>query len=154
MDPTTTFSSAEVQPLMAEMLTHLNTTLGALKQACAERDQARQMLAEKDRVMLEKIASARVDPFTFSEVAITATVNAMVGGGFCPPEFATKLASDLRQSPGKALECLEHVASLSASTLSTGRGLSKSASTTVAPKESTGDEPEEDWGEMVRNGAQ
>lgn len=84
-------------------------------------------LAEQDQVYLQKVASAST-PFKFSPDAIRTTVDAMVEGGFCPPEFATKLASDLTSNPATALQALTQIASLSASHPPAGRGVTKSAS--------------------------
>lgn len=124
----------KIAPLMDDALAQLGTALEAVKAANARADIAeakaaglQKQLAEQDQVYLQKVASATA-PFKFSEAAIRSTVTAMVAGGLCPGEYATKLATDLTNDPHTALQALVKIASFSDAHPPAGRGVTKSAS--------------------------
>ena len=152
-----TLATAEVQPLLDDMMGALAQSLTAIKsaQASAATAQAKVAALEKQlederAITIEKVASAHV-PVTFSDEDINTTVNEMVTSGLCLPEYQTKLAAQFKADPKSTLTALRKIAALSNTLEPSGFSVAKTAAASRAQNDFS--QEEEDWTEMVRNGA-
>jgi len=104
----------------------VDEAIAAVKTAYAERDQAiSELTRHHNDVELIKVANDNRSVFTDED--IQNTVADVIDAGFCPPELATKFASDLKSDPKIALATVRRIANLSASAPTTGTGVRKRA---------------------------
>jgi len=137
--------SQESQKALDDLLESLEESLKVAKAATTEADRLKVELARKDRIILEKVASAKPTP-TLEKVE--ELVDSMVDHGIAKQADAKILTEQLMAHPDNLVKLAASLAIVSMPAPRQAVGIAKEASTA---KYSESDH--DGWGNVIRDGA-
>jgi hypothetical protein len=139
-----TIYSPDAQKALDDLFGSLQEALSSAKESAELVDRLRGDLARKDRIILEKVASAKtVDP-----TLVASLVADLVDHGLAKEADARILTEQLTTDPNNAVKLAARLAVISMPAPSPGKGIAKEASVT---KHS--DPAQDGWRNVIQNGA-
>jgi len=138
-------SQVSEQPTsVSDIIQLLEETIATAKSAVEERDRLKSALAEKERIILEKVASA-APRATRGEIA--GLVGMLIEKGAARKEDEAGLVADFEAHPDNILKLASQLAKISIPAPSNGQGIAKEAST------SSTSETDDGWWNVAARGA-